>query len=122
VKDSVSKATKLFKNVQGYMGDRQLSFPVMLLRELLKAAIKTPDLRDEIYLQIIKQLTNNLNPDSTKKGWQLMLSCLMTFPPSSKFENYLAIWLKTEGTLTFSLSTRRRRRRRHLPHRFIIIL
>ena len=46
-------------------------------------------LRDEIYLQIMKQLSSNPTADSIAKGWQVMCMCVSTFPPSLEFELYL---------------------------------
>ena len=81
----------------GFMGDRVMSFPNMLAREVLEKGIEHPDLRDEIYVQIIKQVTNNPNPSSTEKGWKMMSMCLHCFPPSREFENYLEIYLRNLG-------------------------
>eukprot|EP01122_Echinamoeba_exundans_P012210 TRINITY_DN5050_c0_g1_i1.p1 TRINITY_DN5050_c0_g1~~TRINITY_DN5050_c0_g1_i1.p1 ORF type:complete len:1669 (+),score=459.37 TRINITY_DN5050_c0_g1_i1:93-5099(+) len=96
-KSDTTRGTKLFKNVLGWMGDRQLSYPIMLLQDIIKKAIQYPGLRDEVYCQTIKQLTENPSEESRRKGWQLLLVCLMCFPPSVKFENYLGIWLKVNA-------------------------
>jgi len=90
-------ASKLFKNILGYMGDRSLSYPVMLAQDLLNQALETPEIRDEIYCQIIKQLTENPSPQSISKGWQLMEFCLQTFPPGDDFGNYLEMYLRRTG-------------------------
>lgn len=39
-----------------------MSFPSMLAREVLEKGIQIPEIRDEIYVQIIKQVTENPNP------------------------------------------------------------
>jgi myosin-7 len=90
-------ATTTFKNVQGYMGDKQLNYPQMLAREVMLKGIQMEPLRDEIFVQIIKQLTNNPNPDSVSKGWKLMEMCLKCFPPSREFENFLEIYIRQQG-------------------------
>jgi predicted HTH domain antitoxin len=46
----------------GYMGDRVMSFPNMLAREVLEKGIQQPELRDEIYIQLIKQVSDNPVP------------------------------------------------------------
>lgn len=52
---------------------------------------------DEIYCQLIKQLTANPSQDSVSKGWWLMAICLETFPPPPEFENYLEIFLRNKA-------------------------
>lgn len=57
------------------------------------------ELRDEIYCQILKQLTNNTNSISFKKGWILLSLCLGCFPPSENFELYLRQFIRDGPTL-----------------------
>ncbi|KAJ7287766.1 hypothetical protein C8J57DRAFT_1284865 [Mycena rebaudengoi] len=56
-------------------------------RWLLGEGLTHGELRDEIYCQIMKQLTGNPGPESTFKGWQLLCVLLITFPPSKNFES-----------------------------------
>jgi hypothetical protein len=91
------QASKLFRNVMGWMGDRHYSYPITLLQELCTKAVNVPALRDELFAQVIKQLTHNPSADSTKRGWQLLLVLLMLVPPSPKFENYVGTWLLIHG-------------------------
>jgi len=94
---TAKSATRLFKNVLGFMGDRPLPYPNSLAQDLLEQCLATPDLRNEVYCQIIKQLTENPSPQSVSKGWQLMRCCLQTFPPSEEFANYLEMFLAAKG-------------------------
>lgn len=90
------EAKLIHKNMLGFMGDKQISFPAVLAKEILDKGLASDVMRDEIFLQQIKQLTMNPNPESIKKGWFLMHLCLKTFPPTDRFENYLEIWLRNE--------------------------
>jgi len=90
-------AVIIFKNLLGYMGDRALSFPETLARENVVKGIQSPEIRDEIYFQIIKQLNNNPSPESRQKGWKMMDYCLQSFPPSVEFENFLEVWLRKQN-------------------------
>ncbi|KAH9830765.1 uncharacterized protein C8Q71DRAFT_716454 [Rhodofomes roseus] len=58
-------------------------------RWLLSEGIAHGELRDEIYCQVMKQLTGNPSAESVFKGWQLLCVLLVTFPPSKDFETYL---------------------------------
>eukprot|EP01039_Chlorochromonas_danica_P007189 gene7189-7956_t len=82
-------ALQIHKDLLGYMGDKQLPFPAMLAQDILRKGYEHKPIRDEIYLQIIKQLTNNPRPESVAKGWQVMCMCVTTFPPSFEFESFL---------------------------------
>lgn len=46
-------------------------------------------LRDELYIQLCRQTTENFRYDSLERGWELMAICLDFFPPSPRFHSYL---------------------------------
>eukprot|EP01099_Mayorella_cantabrigiensis_P000475 TRINITY_DN1221_c0_g2_i3.p1 TRINITY_DN1221_c0_g2~~TRINITY_DN1221_c0_g2_i3.p1 ORF type:complete len:779 (+),score=191.17 TRINITY_DN1221_c0_g2_i3:2124-4460(+) len=96
-KQLVKQSTKIHKNILGFCGDRQLSYPTMLAKEVLQKGLEEPHLRDEIYCQLVKQLSSNPTPSSLSQAWKLMKLALATFPPSEEFENYLEMWLKRAG-------------------------
>ena len=64
-KDMNKMAVQLFKNLLGYMGDKQMPFPAMLAQDILRKGFDFKDLRDEIYIQIIKQITANPRTESS---------------------------------------------------------
>lgn len=84
-------AIDMFKLVLCYMGDRTMKgkTPEKIALELTTKGWNSPLLRDEIYLQICKQTTDNFRPESLRCGWELMAICLALFPPSTKFHCYL---------------------------------
>ncbi|XP_023801022.1 rho GTPase-activating protein 39 [Cyanistes caeruleus] len=46
-------------------------------------------LRDELYIQLCRQTTENFRYESLARGWELMAICLAFFPPTPKFHSYL---------------------------------
>ncbi|GBC02411.1 hypothetical protein RclHR1_04600011 [Rhizophagus clarus] len=87
-------AIRCFKVIQRVMGDRSKgrSSSNSVLEDiqwLLDRGITYGELRDEIYVQICKQLNNNPNSESVRKGWELLCVITVTFPPSKNFEAYL---------------------------------
>ncbi|XP_061688071.1 rho GTPase-activating protein 39 isoform X3 [Syngnathoides biaculeatus] len=84
------EACEMFKLVQAYMGDR----PSRLDRRHCALLIVTKcwdmqGLRDELYVQLVRQTTGNASPSSLAAGWELMAVSLAFFAPSPKFRCYL---------------------------------
>ncbi|XP_061584053.1 rho GTPase-activating protein 39 isoform X2 [Cololabis saira] len=95
------EACEMFKLVQAYMGDR----PSRLDRRHSALLIVTkcwdmPGLRDELYVQLVRQTTANASPRSLAAGWELMAVSLAFFAPSPKFRCYLEGYIQrhTEPT------------------------
>ncbi|KAK2109190.1 hypothetical protein P7K49_014355 [Saguinus oedipus] len=66
------------------MGDypsRQAWPTVELTDQIFMLALQHEALRDEVYCQILKQLTHNSNRHSEERGWQLLWLCTGLFPP-----------------------------------------
>ncbi|XP_068171573.1 rho GTPase-activating protein 39 isoform X2 [Antennarius striatus] len=95
------EACEMFKLVQAYMGDR----PSRLDRRHCALLIVTkcwdmPGLRDELFVQLVRQTTGNASPRSLAAGWELMAVNLAFFAPSPKFRCYLEGYIQrhTEPT------------------------
>ena len=87
-------ALQIHKSILGYMGDKQMQFQPTLAADVLQKGLDVKNnVRDEIYLQIMKQLTGNPTPDSIARGWQLVCMIVATFPPSADLENYVINFL-----------------------------
>eukprot|EP00954_Amorphochlora_amoebiformis_P023497 1360412-Amorphochlora_amoeboformis.AAC.1 len=75
------------------MGDRKSSkAPAAHARKIIKNALLAPiGMRDEIFLQICKQTHLHPNIVHCLEGWNLMIVCLFSFPPSKniKVSEYL---------------------------------
>jgi hypothetical protein len=97
--DARRAAVKTFRNILAFMGDRPLSKPVALGHEVLALGHAVPELRDEIFLQLLKQLSGNPSIASASRGWVLLYLCLCTFHPSDEFENHLELWLREAGAV-----------------------
>jgi hypothetical protein len=92
-------AVKCFRDLLAFMGDRPLARPISLAQDILHAGSSTIELRDEIFLQLCKQLSSNPSASSLERGWVLMHLCLCTFPPSEDLENHLELFLRERGAL-----------------------
>uniref|UniRef100_W5L375 Myosin VIIAa n=1 Tax=Astyanax mexicanus TaxID=7994 RepID=W5L375_ASTMX len=69
-----------------YMGDypsKRTRSVNELTDQIFEGALKAEPLKDEIYSQILKQLTENHVKYSEEKGWELLWLCTGLFPPSN---------------------------------------
>ncbi|XP_045414792.1 unconventional myosin-VIIb isoform X1 [Lemur catta] len=78
-------ACQIFVAILRYMGDypsRQAWPTLELTDQIFSLALQDSSLQDEVYCQILKQLTHNSNRRSEDRGWQLLWLCTGLFPPS----------------------------------------
>jgi len=86
-------AIRNHRSVMGWCGDVHAGFPASLALDVLVRGLETPDLVDEIYMQVCKQLTDNPKDESQEKSWLLMCMLTKTFPPSDRFSLYVMNFL-----------------------------
>ncbi|XP_035987543.1 rho GTPase-activating protein 39 isoform X6 [Fundulus heteroclitus] len=84
------EAVDIFKLIQTFMGDRRSKVdPLSLALEVVVRGWSNQGLRDELYIQLCRQTTENFRYDSLERGWELMAICLAFFPPTPHFHAYL---------------------------------
>jgi len=69
----------------------------IVLRKLLQLGRAFPPIRDEMLLQIIKQVRNNSDLSASTRLWRCLHACLYHFPPSMEFESYLESFMLING-------------------------
>ncbi|XP_062830562.1 unconventional myosin-VIIa isoform X1 [Anolis carolinensis] len=80
------EACMAFIAVLKYMGDypsKRTRSVNELTDQIFEGALKAEPLKDEIYSQVLKQLTDNHIKYSEEKGWELLWLCTGLFPPSN---------------------------------------
>lgn len=94
-----SSAIQCCRNITGFMGDRSSTkqgggHAEKLLKMLSGSAA---ELRDEVYLQLMKQTTNNDSDieGSLLRGWQLFTILTGSFPPSTELTPYVLWYFKS---------------------------
>uniref|UniRef100_A0A8C5JLE3 Myosin VIIB n=1 Tax=Junco hyemalis TaxID=40217 RepID=A0A8C5JLE3_JUNHY len=97
--------------IMKFMGDypsKQAHSSVEVTDQIFVPAIQEEVLRDEIYCQIMKQLTENRNRYSETKGWQLLWLCTGLFPPSKSLLKHAQKFIETRQKETLAPGCRRR--------------
>ena len=91
-------AAKCFEDLQRIMGDRKMDASpkrnqAERIQVLLEKGLFNVKLRDELYLQLIKQLTDNPSAEGVAKGWQVMCCYVSAFPPSIRMDRWTVQWI-----------------------------
>ncbi|CAK9003657.1 Myosin-I heavy chain (Class VII unconventional myosin) (DdMVII) (DdM7) [Durusdinium trenchii] len=86
------------KAILQYCGELSNSFPTAMAGYVLVRGQEMPELCDEIYMQLMKQLTENRRPVSEDRAWALMCMCTRAFPPSGELEPFLINFLVNRRT------------------------
>ncbi|KAI9478502.1 MAG: Rho GTPase activation protein [Benjaminiella poitrasii] len=118
-KELYKDALRCFKLIQTVMGDRppksrQIYNDIEDIQAILSCGITKGQMRDEIYVQVCKQLNDNPSGDSIRKGWEILCIISVTFPPSKNLETYLTNFVQQNhhvqenhvGTMSQHVSTK----------------
>nr|CAB3264162.1 unconventional myosin-VIIa-like [Phallusia mammillata] len=96
--DMSQEAVAIFLAVMKYMGDypgRKQRQNNELTDQIFEPALKYEQLKDEVYCQIMKQLTGNKQSYSEDRGWELMWLATGIFAPSNQLLPHLQKFLST---------------------------
>lgn len=91
-----SEALASFADVQRFMGDKAMptAFEGDMSEAVLAAARVHPSLRDEVYLQIMKQVTRNPSSKSCAAGYDLLQKLLNDGKPNEELSDFLRAFLQ----------------------------
>ncbi|CAD7703005.1 unnamed protein product [Ostreobium quekettii] len=87
--DQATKAVKMFNSLLKFTGDA--SFDVSdvqqmeIAQKLLHNGLKRAEMKDELYMQLLKQTRGNPNFESKLRAWQLFHLVASTMPPSKDY-------------------------------------
>uniref|UniRef100_G1LSJ3 Myosin XVB n=1 Tax=Ailuropoda melanoleuca TaxID=9646 RepID=G1LSJ3_AILME len=88
------------KILMQFMGDQSKprgKDEMELLYDLLRLCREKENLRDEIYCQVIKQVTGHPQPEHCARGWNFLSLLTGFFPPSATLMPYVAKFLQDSG-------------------------
>jgi myosin VIIa len=96
--DLSDEACECFLNILKYMGDHPSTRKRMgneLTDNIFEPPLKNEILKDEIYCQLLKQLTDNRNRISEERGWELLWLSTGCFAPSASLQKEVTLFLRT---------------------------
>uniref|UniRef100_A0A1A9W1S0 Myosin motor domain-containing protein n=1 Tax=Glossina brevipalpis TaxID=37001 RepID=A0A1A9W1S0_9MUSC len=109
-RDLFDLAVVMFNNILKYMGDvptgKQSSFTDLIF----KPALKHDQLKDELYCQLMKQLTDNCIKYSEERGWDLMYLATGLLRPSAIVLKELLAFLRARSHILAAASLKRIKR------------
>eukprot|EP00927_Polykrikos_kofoidii_P062826 TRINITY_DN5761_c0_g2_i2.p1 TRINITY_DN5761_c0_g2~~TRINITY_DN5761_c0_g2_i2.p1 ORF type:complete len:707 (+),score=143.75 TRINITY_DN5761_c0_g2_i2:649-2769(+) len=88
-------ALEAFRDILGWMCDRPVTavHRVHLDNAIIEKALSSVELADEIFVQLMKQLTGNPSNKSLHLGWQLLLRLCQAVTPSSELEGFVRAFI-----------------------------
>jgi hypothetical protein len=100
---SLSLSLSLFLDVSDLHFRFFLVDPDTLAVEFVNCGLQgSQALQVELYVQLMKQLTQNPSPISIAKGWEMMVLLISSFPPPTPIENYVLMFIRENVTAAFS--------------------
>uniref|UniRef100_A0A7S0Y9G8 Kinesin motor domain-containing protein n=1 Tax=Polytomella parva TaxID=51329 RepID=A0A7S0Y9G8_9CHLO len=87
--EHMGRAVKMFGGILKFMGESTEPLNdaqrLEIAQKLLHQGLKRPELKDELFMQLVKQTRGNPNLESRAKAWELLYLVSSTMPPSKEF-------------------------------------
>ncbi|KAH8275039.1 hypothetical protein KR018_000045, partial [Drosophila ironensis] len=93
--ENIALACTIFRELWKYMkGDHNSERELQIIQYIIGLGIEREELRDEIFIQCIRQSTNNPNVDWTDRIWLIMCLIIVAFQPSKQLFRYYVSFVK----------------------------
>eukprot|EP00929_Paragymnodinium_shiwhaense_P020153 TRINITY_DN13523_c0_g3_i3.p1 TRINITY_DN13523_c0_g3~~TRINITY_DN13523_c0_g3_i3.p1 ORF type:complete len:1520 (+),score=467.10 TRINITY_DN13523_c0_g3_i3:75-4562(+) len=112
-------AKRSFTNLLRCMGDKPSAYIGDKEQPILDTARLSEEMCDEVFVQVMKQLTNNPSTESLRRGWHLLQKLCSEVYPSAELSEFLRAFLQREAAggdrFAMSPATRQHMRRTAPP-------
>lgn len=93
--ENINVACSIFKDLFKFMqGKLDQDKSNQFIQTTVAWCIEREELRDEVYCQVMKQATQNLNPEEQERAWWFMCMCCVSFPPRKPLYPYVKAFIK----------------------------
>ncbi|XP_043863729.1 myosin-I heavy chain isoform X3 [Drosophila mojavensis] len=93
--ENISLSCNIFRELSKYMrGEQNAERELQSIQYIIGLGIEREELRDEIFVQCMRQTTNNPNLEWTDRLWLLMCLTIVAFQPSKLLFRYYFSFLK----------------------------
>ena len=82
------KICLIFKDLVKYAKGEPENSEVNTLQMIIRYGLEREELRDEIYIQCVRQLNRNPNPEQVDRLWLLLCLVVVAFPPGKSLFKY----------------------------------
>ncbi len=91
--ENVNLACGIFKDMCKLLkGELKPEQYILVIQSTIAYGIERAELRDEIFCQLIRQVSNNPKQDAIMRGWHFITLCTISFPPSKNFNKVSLLW------------------------------
>lgn len=92
---NVILACAFFKELVKYLaGEKKPELEVRFIQTVIGHGIEREELRDEVFVQLVRQSNDNPNKDQVVRCWALLALATAAFVPSKAFSRYLLTYLR----------------------------
>ena len=102
--EHASRAVKMFAGILKYQGDTNEQVDadgrIEIAQKLLHQGLKRPELKDELYMQLVKQTRGNPNVNSRGRAWEMFLLVAASMPPAKEFISLVSEYIHGVATDT----------------------
>ncbi|KPM10210.1 myosin-VIIa-like protein 1, partial [Sarcoptes scabiei] len=95
IPQNINLACSIFKELTKYIaGEKKSDDEIRFIQSMIGYGIEREELRDEIFIQLIRQSNDNPSKEQTVRCWSLMALCAAAFMPNKQLSKYLYTYLR----------------------------
>ncbi|KAJ2953414.1 hypothetical protein O0L34_g1004 [Tuta absoluta] len=104
--DSVTAAVNIFRDLCRYMrGELTADKETQVIQSLIAKGIEREELRDEILVQCVRQITECPVEEWAERVWLILCLCAVAWQPSRGLQRYYCAWLRQRARNTSNTSS-----------------